>query len=214
MKKRFESGVSKRGRKQEQLSEAAAKNSKPITSFLKPLENIPYPTNNATDNEISATGTGDISMPIPEHEDSSQEGYVLTVTDAREDPVYVQETQQQQGDVDLTQQEQFMSTIGLTVTDTGIVEKSNAAQMQSFLQISCFEIPSNIPRYADNHTFPTSLLTKSLPNSETCTRDWLCWNTEKQSLYCASLFILNKMQQMHQFSLINQDGASTAVGGS
>ncbi|EMP27265.1 Solute carrier family 35 member F3 [Chelonia mydas] len=51
-------------------------------------------------------------MPIPEHEASCQEGDVPTVTDAAEDPVYDQKTQQQYEDVDLTQQKQFMSTTG------------------------------------------------------------------------------------------------------
>ncbi|EMP29698.1 hypothetical protein UY3_13156 [Chelonia mydas] len=63
------------------------------------LENTSSPTNNATD---SANATGDISMPIPEYEDISQEGDMPTVTDAAEDPVYDQETQQQQEDVELT----------------------------------------------------------------------------------------------------------------
>ncbi|XP_065270184.1 olfactory receptor 11A1-like [Emys orbicularis] len=52
----------------------------------------------------------DISMPRAEHEDSSQEGDVPTVSDVAEDPVYDQETQQQQEDVDLMQQEKFIST--------------------------------------------------------------------------------------------------------
>ena len=49
------------------------------------------------------------------------------------------------------------------------------------------------PKDADNHTFPIRLLTKALPNGETCTRDWFYWGIEKKSLYCVSCFISNKI---------------------
>ena len=90
------------------------------------------------------------------------------------------------------EEQQRMNASVLTPLDIGIIDKTNADQMQYFLQINGFEIPNNIPRDADNHSFAYRLLTKNLPNGETCSRDWICWSVEKQSLYCAPCFLFNK----------------------
>ena len=66
------------------------------------------------------------------------------------------------------------------------IDKNNATQINLFLKITCFNIPSTIS------AFHLRLLTKTLPNGETCTRDCLCWSKEKQSMYCLPCFIANK----------------------
>jgi hypothetical protein len=48
-------------RRQKQLCEGEAKKTKPLTSFLKPLENKAYQTNSAVENETVSV-TEDISM--------------------------------------------------------------------------------------------------------------------------------------------------------
>ena len=50
------------------------------------------------------------------------------------------------------------------------VDKNNSTQMDLFLKC-CFNIPSTIPPDADICAFPLRLLTKTLPNGETYTRD-------------------------------------------
>ena len=77
-------------------------------------------------------------------------------------------------------------------TRHGTINKNNGTQMDLFLKMTCFNIPSTIPRDAANSAFPLSLLTKTLPNGETCTRDWLYWSKEKQSMHCVPCFIANK----------------------
>ena len=93
---------------------------------------------------------------------------------------------------DLTLSEQRNPTDVMTASTTnlnsfveqniGTIDKKNAAQMDLFLKIACFNIPSTIPRVAPNSTFPLRLLTKTLPNGETCTSDWLYWSIDNQSL--------------------------------
>ena len=182
MKRKFESGASKRRRKQ--LDEASAKDFMPITSFLE-QEYPLYPTNTALVDDNSEYSSDDNSISMHEHEDIDYGN--IPVIHATGDPIYNQEAQQQQVDIDLTQM-----TI-TSVPDIGIIDKRNTSQMKSFLKITCFTFPKNIPRDADNHAFPFRLLTKALSNGETCTRDWLCWSIEKKSLYCVPCFIFNKI---------------------
>ena len=42
----------------------------------------------------------------------------------------------------------------LVELDIGSIEKKNAIQMDLFLKMTCFNIPSTIPRDAANSTFP------------------------------------------------------------
>ena len=70
----------------------------------------------------------------------------------------------------------------LVELDIGTIDKNNATQMNLFLKMTCFDIPNTIPQDAANSAFLLRLLAKTLPNGETCTRDWLCWSKEKQSV--------------------------------
>ncbi|XP_065675525.1 uncharacterized protein LOC136091744 [Hydra vulgaris] len=76
--------------------------------------------------------------------------------------------------------------------DIGIINKNNSCKVNSFLKVTCFEIPNNIVKDSNHHAFPYRFLNKTLANGETCKRDWLCLSVEKQSLYCAPCFLLNK----------------------
>ena len=93
----------------------------------------------------------------------------------------------------------------LVKLDIGTFDKNNATQMDLILKITCFNITSTIPLGATNSAFPLRLLTKTLPNGETCSRDWLCWEKEKQSMYCLPRFIVNK-SNANQSSLSAQSG--------
>ena len=91
----------------------------------------------------------------------------------------------------------------LVELDIGTLDKNNATQMDLVLKMTCFNIPSTIPRDAANSAFPLPLLTKTLPNGETCIRGWLCWSKEKQSMYCVAckktqLYIKKIMQHGNQ----------------
>ena len=92
MKRKFESGASKRRRKQ--LDEASAKDFRPITSFLEQEYQL-YPTNTSLVDDNSEN-----SISMHEHEEI---GYGNTpVINVTGDPIYNQEAQQQQVDRDLT----------------------------------------------------------------------------------------------------------------
>ena len=91
----------------------------------------------------------------------------------------------------MDQHEEQITADQLIVSDIGIIDRNNSAQMHSFLKIAVFEIPSNIPKDANNHAFPYRLINKILSNGEMCKRDWMCYSMEKQSLYCAPCFLLN-----------------------
>ena len=165
MKRSYESGASKRRRKI--ASEIAIKAiTRPITSFLEQSSH--------SSSVVEATGseTSENQKSISERE-YSQDNVTATNT--------------------VTKNQTSSSVIEvLDLNDIGTIDKKNVAHMESFLKITAFEFPSTIPRDAENHAFPVGLLQKILPNGEACTRDWLCWSTVKQSLYCAPCFILRK----------------------
>ena len=101
----------------------------------------------------------------------------------------------------------------LVELDIGTIEKKNLTQMDLFLKMTCFNIPSTIPRDAVNSAFPLRLLTKTLPNGKTSTRDWLCWSKEKQSMYCVPCFIANKNNaNQSSFSAQSKDGILSENG--
>ena len=95
--------------------------------------------------------------------------------------------------------------------DIRTIDKNNATQMDLFFKITCFNYPSTIPRDAANIAFPLRLLTKTLSNSVTCTRDCLCWSKEKQYIYCVPCFIANKINT-NQSSLSAQSGWNIVRG--
>jgi hypothetical protein len=47
-----------------------------------------------------------------------------------------------------------------SVADIAFLDKNDAIQMEDFLKINHFEIPKNIPRDAENHSFPYRLIEK------------------------------------------------------
>ena len=96
-------------------------------------------------------------------------------------------------------------------TNLNTCYKNNAAQMDLFLKMIRFNIPTTIPRDAANSPFPLCLLTKTLPNGEACARDWLCWSKEKQSMYCDPCFIANK-SNANQSSFSPQSGWNIVRG--
>ena len=61
----------------------------------------------------------------------------------------------------------------LVELDIGTIDKNNATQIDLFFKMTCFNIPTTIPRDAANSAFPLRLLIKTLPYGEACTRDWL-----------------------------------------
>ena len=77
--------------------------------------------------------------------------------------------------------------------------------------MTCFSISSTIPQDAANSAFPLRLLNKTLPNGETCTRDWLCLSKEKQSMYFVPCFIANKSNS-NQSSFNAQSGWNIVRG--
>nr|XP_025046426.1 uncharacterized protein LOC112547738 [Pelodiscus sinensis] len=194
--RRFESDANNK-RQQKQLSEAAVKSLKAITSFL--IEKMPQPLDSDhSDSDTSSSDdenflpTNDISMPLPQNEKVINEDTEMpTVAMDTESTLNLETAQKENEDLgDAMQQEQeLMTSTEHSVTtvaselDIGLLDENNVAQMQSFLRISFFQIPSNIPN-DENHVFPTYLLIKPLPSGEICTRYWLCWSMEKQALYC------------------------------
>lgn len=98
-----------------------------------------------------------------------------------------------------------------SIIDIGVLDKNNTDQMLSFFKIRNFEIPNDIARNDDNNSFPYRLLKKTLHNGENCNRDWLCWRSVKQSLYCVPCFSFNK-PSMNSSSLANESGWSIIKG--
>lgn len=210
MKRRFESGASKRRRKQ--LYDSAAKSSTRITSFLQPklVEALQAQNgdtialghvatcsrDDASTRQLPPTTSlmaDDIS--VYEHDEQHCHAHVRDEIQVNEfnEATVTQMAYAEQPEQDLMPTTASTTAItNLTSTDIGMIDKRNTAQIQSFLKIKCFEIPSNIPRDAANHAFPSRLLSKTLPNGEVCKRDWLCWSTAKESLYCAPCFTLSK----------------------
>ena len=180
------------------MAEEACTNSKKIYSFLKKSQNtVQIEQANQTQSVSDNGNIENIVVPIAE------------------DPIL---DQQPAGNLNIINQEQVETKISLqenagenkirdmeteitdpihqgnpfNFIDIGIINKNNSCQVNSFLKITCFEIPNNIVKDSNHHAFPYRFLNKTLANGETCKRDWLCWSVEKQSLYCAPCFLLNK----------------------
>jgi len=93
--------------------------------------------------------------------------------------------------MDVGNEVNLLNTDTLLLSDIGMLDKNNHAQIKSFLKITRFEIPKNISKDATNRRSPYRLLYRKLTNSESCDRDWICWSFQNQSIYCAPCYIFN-----------------------
>lgn len=68
--------------------------------------------------------------------------------------------------------------------------------------------PKNFPKDIHNHPFPRSVLTCTLKNGETISRDYLVWSPEKNSLFCFPCRLLSKIPAGQRSLLALPDGYS------
>ena len=123
MRRKFESGASKRQRKQQ--DEASAKDFRPITSFLKQVLDPIYPTNTSLVDDNSENSSDDNPISKHGHEEICN-GNTPAIHVTR-DPIHSQEAQQHLVDIYLTRM-----TIA-SVPNLGLIDKRD-----TFLKINCF----------------------------------------------------------------------------
>ncbi|MCY3927482.1 MAG: DUF4371 domain-containing protein [Acidobacteria bacterium] len=58
--------------------------------------------------------------------------------------------------------------------------------------------PSSFPHDTKGRTLPESIFTKTLPNGETVSRDWLVWSQSKLALFCFPCCLFNKHSTLEQ----------------
>ena len=197
MKRKFDSGACKRWRRKE-LAEEACTNSKKIYSFFKKSQNtVQIEQANQTQSVSDYDIIENIVVPIAENPISDQQpaGNLNIINQERvETEILLQENagENKIRDMETEITDPIHQGNPFNFIDIGIISKNNSCQVNSFLKITCFEIPNNIVKDSNHHALPYRFLNKTFANGETCKRDWLCWSVEKQSLYCAPCFLLNK----------------------
>ena len=174
--RKYECGSSKR--KKAELRAEAVKKTKSITNFLIiNSPNEPKNNNAALDDQSVRPG------PSTECHTPKLNDYVqLEKTDEPEI--------QNEADVNNNEKRSEPAKVPISQIDIGLIDKRNKIETNSFLKCQDFEIPIDIPKDKNNHSFPIRLFKVTLTNGEVYKRDWMCWSKVNQSLYCAPCFLL------------------------
>lgn len=165
------------------MQEEAVKKSKSITDFLARHHHQCESENDHADLDNQAVGPGPAT---------DTEGNTPKETDDKLIEQTVEPQLPTEADADNNEKGSAAGKASTSQIDIGLIDKRNRIDTESFLKVQDFEVPTDVPKDKDNHSFPTRLFTVTLTNGEKYKRDWLCWSQVKQSLYCAPCFLFTK----------------------
>ena len=188
MKRHFESGASKRRKKE--IKESALKKLTPITSFFR--NEMPKTFEKESNSNTESDPRDSVNESEGQNNNTIKLEEILKIDDNTSTGLETELHNTQKQTTQHPDATSEMNIENLIVLDIGILDKNNPTQIKSFLKIKQFEFPQNIKKDAKNRSFPYSLLSKKLPNGEICKRGWLCWSNKNESLYCAPCYILDK----------------------
>ena len=166
MKRKFDSGASNRRRRKE-LAEEACTNSKKKYSFLKKSQNtVQIEQANQTQSVSDNGSIENIVVPIAEDPISDQQpaGNLNIINQERvETEISLQENagENKIRDMETEITDPIHQGNPFNFIDIGIINKNNSCQVNSFLKITCFEIPNNIVKDSNHHAFPYRFLNKT-----------------------------------------------------
>ena len=83
-------------------------------------------------------------------------------------------------------------------SDPATWRQLSSADRESIVHNGPPKAPSSFPYDTKGRMLPDSIFTKTLPNGETVSRDWLVWSQSKHALFCFPCCLLNKHSTLEQ----------------